>query len=419
MKTVKSKRYTLYRGNNMDALKKLKNESVDVLICDPPYGLSENPDMKAVLKCWLNDKDYKPKSGKGYLGLAWDNFVPGPLFWKEAFRVLKPGGWCLAFYGARTYDIGTLAMRLSGFEVRDCILWVYGLSSPRNQKISRFMDKRQGIDIDKHYSRKYGGKSYPQTVDGKKWDGWGTSLRPSCEPIAMCRKPLYKGSVVDNVLKYGVGALNIEASRIPLSLDGLNYDSKLSRNRTIPHLTIDGRQATKADIPLLNEAGRFPTHIIFDEDSGKILDSISPVEISRFFYNTKVSRREREFGTHGLPLKEDRRKSKDTSTVPMMLRLKWDGKKREEQIVANNHPNVKPIALMRYLVRLVAPKNAIVLDPFMGSGSTGCAAMLENCRFRGMEMDSNFFDIARSRVKAARQTVLDHPTTTHKGIWNG
>lgn len=407
MKRVKNKQYDLFRANNMEALAKLPDESVHVLISDVPYGMSGNPDSMAMLKAWSAGKDFKPKDKAGFAGEEWDAFVPQPSFWREAFRVLKPGGWCLSFFSMRTYDIGTLAMRVAGFEIHDQLLWMYGQTAPRSHRLDRSIDRRKGIDVKQFYSPTKG--KNPQTKKAKQWAGWGTSLRPSCDSIAMTRKPLYKGSVVDNVLKYGVGALNIEGCRIPLRLDGLSYDKKYVESRvSIGTLTGAKPDEGKKKLQVLSEDGRFPTNLIIDAETGFIMDAMNPeLEISRFFYHTKVGLLEREWGTEGLPAK---RIAADDSTNMLTLRKTIDGSQREDMFVKNHHRTVKPVSLMRYLVRLVAPRNAVVLDPFMGSGSTGIAAMLEGCRFVGMEMDKAYFKIARSRISHTVKTIQIHPT---------
>jgi DNA modification methylase len=411
MRKVKTKRYTLYRGDNRLALAQIKDASIDVLISDPPYGMSqEQPDARKMLKAWVNGRDYKPKAKKGFFGAEWDAFVPQVSFWKEANRVLKPGGWCLAFFSARTYDIGTMAIRLAGFQVHDCIQWIYGTSSPRNHRMDRAVDRKKGVDIKKHYTRM--GGNHPQTDEAKRWTGWGTNLRPCVELIALCRKPP-EGSIVENVLKYNIGALNIEAARVPLA-STYSYDSKQSKKRVIPLKTLEGKQLTDDNIPYLNENGRFPSHLILDPDSGKVLDSTTANEVSRFFYQPKVTQAERDWGTDGLAYKVT---SAVESTSPLMLRKGWEGQQKNHFLSRNNHPTVKPVALMRYLVRLVAPYGAKVLDPFMGSGSTGIATLLEGCRFVGMEMDKSYFKIARTRIAFTENIINNHPSEKMVGLF--
>ncbi|MDI5633267.1 site-specific DNA-methyltransferase, partial [Salmonella enterica subsp. enterica serovar Anatum] len=161
----------------------LADNSIDAVVTDPPYGLSKQPDMNEVLRHWLNGDDYV-HTGNGFMGKYWDSFVPGPSIWKEVFRVLKPGGHLLAFFGTRTYDLGTLAIRLAGFEIRDQIDWVYGSGFPKSLDVSKAMGDEQ-------------------------WQGWGTALKPAHEPICVARKPLV-GTVSENILQFGTGGMNID-----------------------------------------------------------------------------------------------------------------------------------------------------------------------------------------------------------------
>jgi len=169
----------------------LADDSIDAVVTDPPYGLSKEPDMMEVMRHWMNGDDYI-HSSKGFMGKTWDSFVPGPAIWKEVFRVLKPGGHLLAFFGSRTYDMGTLAIRLAGFEIRDQIMWVYGSGFPKSLDVS---------------------KAIQDADSAKQWDGWGTALKPANEPICVARKPLV-GTVATNVLTHGTGAINIDGCRI-------------------------------------------------------------------------------------------------------------------------------------------------------------------------------------------------------------
>lgn len=413
MKKVKTSKYTVYRSDNEKVLRQLKAESIHVLVSDPPYGLSTiQPNAVEMLKAWAKGKDYTGKATKGYFGADWDRTVPQPSFWREAYRVLKPGGWCLAFFSARTYDLGVLAIRMAGFNVHDCIQWVYGISSPKSHRMDRSIDRKLGVDINKHYARMTG--NHPQTDLAKQWSGWGTSLLPRVELIALCRKPT-DGTITENVMKHGVGALNIEASRIKLSSD-FAYDMKQAKKRIIPLKSLKNKKVKDNKRQALNENGRFPSHLIMDPESGRLFNQDSEsTEISRFFYQPKVTQAEREWGTEGLPIKKT---SATKSTTPLMMRKNWEGTQREDHASRNNHPTVKPIALMRYLIRLVAPYNTIVLDPFMGSGSTGIAALLEGCRFVGIEMDKGYFKIGESRIRYTQSIITDHPVEKMKLLFD-
>jgi len=227
-------------GNNIDLLKNYPDNYFDSVVTDPPYGLGKEPNAVELMKDWI-EYGYHEISGKGFMGKEWDAFVPQPIFWKEIYRVLKPGGHILAFYGTRTYDWGVVSMRFAGFEVRDCIQWLYGSGFPKSHNISKALDKMEGAYREVLGERKGMGTSgnvyvsnnenyiggnkgiykskiditAPTTDAAKLWDGWGTALKPANEPIVLARKPLEKGlSIAENILKWGVGGINIDASRI-------------------------------------------------------------------------------------------------------------------------------------------------------------------------------------------------------------
>lgn len=204
--------------------------SVDSIVCDPPYGLSKEPDMAEVLTHWLNGDDYE-HGGSGFMGKSWDSFVPGPSVWREAYRVLKPGGHLIAFFGTRTYDLGVLALRLAGFEVRDQLAWVFGSGFPKSHDVSKGIDKAAGAErkiVATAGRSKVGGgdicttgmaggeyfETAPATEAARQWQGWGTALKPAYEPIVLCRKPLSEPTVAANVLRWGTGALNIDGCRV-------------------------------------------------------------------------------------------------------------------------------------------------------------------------------------------------------------
>jgi site-specific DNA-methyltransferase (adenine-specific) len=216
-------------GNNIETLKSFPDNHFDSVVTDPPYGLGKEPDAIALLKDWA-EKGYHEIKGGGFMGKEWDAFVPQPLFWKEVYRVLKPGGHVLAFYGTRTYDWGVLAMRVAGFEVRDCIQWLYGSGFPKGLNISKAIDKHHGAErevvgkavagLTKGAMLQFVGEqeydvTAPATDDAKKFDGWNTALKPANEPIVLCRKPMEPGlTIAENVIKWGTGGINVDGCRV-------------------------------------------------------------------------------------------------------------------------------------------------------------------------------------------------------------
>lgn len=345
----------LLLGNCLETLKDLPDNSVDSVVTDPPYGLS-------------------------FMGKKWDYDVPSIEIWKEVLRVLKPGGHLLSFGGTRTYHRMVVAIEDAGFEIRDQLQWLYGSGFPKSHDISKAIDKAAGAEREligtKEGMTNLGslhddnwiaeGKvlsiTAPSTPEAKQWQGWGTALKPANEPIVLARKPLEHGhTIAQNVLKHGVGGLNIDATRIEgakpsvpqrdlKTIHGGNFGAGVGRGRT----------TEMSD----NSQGRWPANIILDEVAAEMLDEQSGDNVSRFFYVAKASKRERGEG--------------------------------------NVHPTVKPVKLMEYLIKLITPPDGIVLDPFMGSGTTGVAAKNLDFDFIGCEMSNEYMEIADKRINAKK-----------------
>ncbi len=342
-------------GDSIEELKKLDPCSVDAVVCDPPYGLGQTTpaQVSECLTAWARGEVWRPR-GSGFMGKEWDAWVPPPQLWKEVFRVLKQGGHLIAFAGSRTQDLMSISLRLAGFEVRDCIQWLYGSGFPKSHNIGKAVDK----------------------LEAKQWEGWGTALKPAYEPAILCRKPL-EGTVAQNVLKHGVGGINIDGCRI-------ETDEKLGRakagwgNKTLGA----DNYSNFNSIGITIEGGRWPSNVILDEE-------VEGGEWKRFFYCAKASRQEREQGLEG-------------------------GEQR-----ANIHPTVKPIDLMRYLCRLITPPQGVVLDPFMGSGSTGIGAGLEGFDFVGIEREQEYFEIAKARIEHWVSSPLTYDKPKPKEVEEG
>jgi len=388
-----TKEYMILKGDCLNRLKELPDNSIDSVVTDPPYGLSKEPDIVEVLTKWMNGEPYDHGHG-GFMGKSWDSFVPHPDIWREVFRVLKPGGHALVFAGTRTQDLMTIALRLAGFEVRDVIEWLYFSGFPKSMDVSKAFDKRAGAEREivgpyKYDNRRkegsgigfgdscygtYGrapkGETAPATELAKKWDGWGTALKPAHEPIIVARKPL-EGTVCDNVERWGTGAINVGGCRIG--------DDEIHSSGEVSNVwrEAEGRTDRQTPNPSVN-TGRFPANIVTIEPNafwskycnvGEPPENITPAELSK-----KASKRDRNSD--------------------------WRG---EEIALRNSHPTVKPIDLMAWLVRLVTPPGGTVLDPFAGSGSTLVAAKRESFGFIGIEREPEYVEIIEARTGEVAQ----------------
>src|SRR5690625_1122054 len=286
---------TVYHGDCIEVMRNMPDNSVDAIVTDPPYGLSNTtPDQVAetIVKWVSGDREYLP-TGKGFMGKAWDAFVPPVAVWDEAMRVLKPGGHILAFAGTRTMDLMTLGLRLAGFEIRDSVMWLYGSGFPKSHDVGKAIDKlagaeREVVGIQKRSASRpavadqSGGKAYrlngdtaitaPATDAAKQWDGWGTALKPAVEPIVAARKP-FKGTVAANVLEHGTGALNIDACRIETTED---IGSRPAPTKAEGWgMGGDGKHGWTP-----STSGRWPANVILDEHMAGVLDEQSGVSKS-------------------------------------------------------------------------------------------------------------------------------------------
>lgn len=372
----------IMHGDCLQVLHAFPSNMVDSVVTDPPYGLSREPNIREVLEKWLAGEDYTHRGG-GFMGKTWDSFVPGPSIWREVYRVLKPGSHALVFAGTRTQDLMTVSLRMAGFEIRDVIEWLYFSGFPKSLDVSKVFDKRAGAERKKGRLLYVNGKTaggerirqlaggaehyetFPATDLAKKWDGWGTALKPAHEPIIVARKPLI-GTVAENVEKYGTGALNIDRCRISLNGEkpppGSGKPAKtFDRNAIMP-----GRSGGNGG-NVTPEEGRFPANCVTTEPDAFFSKyfNITPPELSK------------------KALKKDRNSD-------------WCG---EEISATNRHPTVKPTDLMAWLVRLITPPGGIVLDPFVGSGSTCVAARREGFFFIGIEQELEYVEIARKRSR--------------------
>lgn len=443
--------YTLYQGKMQEVLDELPDNSIDSIVTDPPYCLS------SISKRCGSENAAPIQEGKdgsfrrltkGFMGKQWDNEIAMmPDTWKKAYRVLKRGGYLLAFGGTRTFHRIACAIEDAGFEIRDTIMWLYGSGFPKSLNIGLAIDKKMGCPDRGHriaVANRYhpdgtlepNGESLPKyeskTELGKQWQGWGTALKPAYEPIIVARKPI-EDSVVNNVLKYGVGGINIDECRV-----GDDYID----GGTMPKMTKDndgifkGRNAERLERE--GYYGRFPANIIHDgsdevcegmpdtkSEGGCVMKQsmfgLSQTEddynfhdqgsASRYFYSAKASKKDRD---EGLDIMQNVSGATITGRKEGSAGLVMENGKQNPYAGKaspnnkNTHPTVKPVELMQYLIRLVTPKNGTILDPFMGSGSTGKATMFENrernanYKFVGIEMTDEYLPIAKARIDYAK-----------------
>ena len=372
----------LLNGDCIEEMQKMIDEGVQVdsVVTDPPYEL-------------------------GFMGKSWDS--TGIAFqketWELAYQLLKPGGHLLAFSSSRTYHRMAVAIEDSGFEIRDQIMWLYGSGFPKSLNIGKTVDKKQGNDREVLGTKitnvgmqgnnfKRGSKSgeVEVTKGNSEWEGWGTALKPAHEPIVMARKPLSEKSIADNVLKHGTGGINIDGCRIETeeNLNGGAYAKNGNRGSLegdIRSGASEGMFQSKKTVgeDFVQPTGRYPANVMHDGIEE---------DWARYFYCPKVSRAERNVGLDDLP---------DVIHKTVFKKIyRTSVATKEVNPIKNNHPTVKPQELMKYLCRLVTPKNGTVLDPFMGSGSTGMAAKDEGFDFIGIEKEKEYFKIAEKRIKA-------------------
>ncbi len=475
--------FAVHLGDCLETLRRMPDASVDSLVCDPPYGLSREPDVAEVLRHWLAGDDYLHTSN-GFMGKAWDSFVPGPAIWREAFRVLKPGGHLVAFTSTRTEHLLGIALALAGFHRRDTLHWAYFQGFNHGSSVSKQMDRKRhdrdqilqvtawireardarglrNTDLNDAFGFRgmaghwtsaasqpaiptldqvprllevlgepevpeeirrllvelNGAKGEPGeawhqreivghrawsgpdardtrpgfaglaqkgeiagripiavtkggTAQSQLWDGWGTTLKPSIEPAILCRKPMI-GTVADNVARYGTGALNIGGCRFDRGdaawlgpqdePGGVTKCAWLARG-----VPCEGHPDERS------QSGR-TVHVA-------PIDDADARGAANLYHEPKATRRERERGIEHLP-----------PASPKGWR--------------NAHPTVKPVRLLRWLCRLVTPPGGGIVDPFMGSGSCGVAALLEGFRYDGCELEPGYVTLAEARIRHA----AEHP----------
>ena len=400
----------IYNEDCLEGMKLLDDNSIDNIVTDPPYEL-------------------------GFMGKKWDNtgIAYNIELWRECLRILKPGGHLLAFGGTRTYHRMACAIEDAGFEIRDQMQWIYGSGFPKSMDISKALDKKAGAEREvvgikpgheefagrktkghlefkdgtegfdrpwMHDDKKremYHMQTAPSTPEAKQWEGWGTALKPANEPIVVARKPLSEKTIVENVLKWGTGGINIDECRIPTedNLNGGRYsDNKGEITCNVYTPTINKRSKSDYNQP----TGRFPANVILDEEAGCMLDEQSGIsKSSGSGYNFETSNNDNPVRLTN-NIKSGLRFNDSGGASRFFYVAKASKKERGE---GNNHPTVKPVSLIKYLVTLVTPPDGVCLDPFMGSGTTAIACINTNRNFIGFELDKHYYDIAKERIQKA------------------
>jgi site-specific DNA-methyltransferase (adenine-specific) len=391
--------WEIRQGDCLGLLREMPAGSVDAVVCDPPYGLS-------------------------FMGKEWDHGVPGEPFWAEALRVAKPGAHLLAFGGTRTYHRLTCAVEDAGWEIRDCLSWLYGSGFPKSLDVSKAIDKAAGAEREVVGKREYADGTVgswrsstsdkyaqdewtqdesnrpkmdtaPATDAAREWSGWGTALKPAWEPVILARKPL-AGTVAANVLAHGTGALNVDGCRIEADGRPLRL---LDESRTVERGTYnaagDGSLSSSSRGMGTTNLGRWPANVLLDEDaaaaldeqSGETKDGAAGTRRAENNVYSPLGTRDTPWGTYG-----------GSGGASRFFYTAKAASGERHYAGRNGHPTVKPVDLMRWLCRLVTPPGGLVLDPFCGSGSTGVAALAEGFRFIGMEQDAEWCAVARRRI---------------------
>ena len=416
---------TLYCADCKDILPLLND--IDACVTDPPYGLS-------------------------FMGKAWDYDVPGTDIWTQVHDVLKPGAHLLSFFGSRTYHRGAIPIEDAGFEIRDQLMWIYGSGFPKSHNIGKAVDKLQGnerevvgknpnsrsAELQKKTVYESGFKDNAVITEGNsEWEGWGTALKPAHEPIIMARKP-FKGTVAENVLEHGAGGINIDECRV--ETEDIITNHSRGEESAVSKGKYGDSKAQETHQTEGQKLGRFPANVMHDGSeevqkifpqtkSGKMKQHIEGGEYnvygkmyprdvetigdegsaSRFFYCAKASKKDRDSGLDMIaekPMAWGNQAKAELKRGNVNFKAAGDSTKHNQvQMRKNSHPTVKPTELMQYLCRLVTPQGGVVLDPFMGSGSTGKAAMMCGFKFVGIELNEEYFDIACARLEAVQKNM--------------
>jgi len=438
---------TVYNGDCLEVMDTIDKCSVDSVVTDPPYHLTsivQRFGKEGSAPAQFGTDGAFARASKGFMGKEWDggDIAFQANTWRKCYELLKPGGHLIAFSGSRTYHRMACAIEDAGFEIRDQCIWLYGSGFPKSHNIGREIDKKQGNDRevvgevragknalgqDSGWNKHNNRTQIEVTKGSSEWEGWGTALKPAHEPMVLARKPLSDKSVADNVMQHGTGAINIDACRVGGQSEDTERKKVVRKARTTDGVWTDDNSGMKSEGSEFADAdprGRWPSNVMHDgsEQIQQIFPETTSTEVSRqrthkgiwtagelaedeqfmpaygdqgnasrYFYCAKTSKDERNSGLHG---RHQGQYSSDGRAKEIE-----NAYQRNKSVSANTHPTVKPVELMRYLVRLITPKGGVILDPFMGSGSTGMGAREEDFSFIGIEKESEYYEIAKARIK--------------------
>lgn len=428
---------TVLPGDCTEVLRTLEDNSVDSCVTDPPYALV------SIAKRFGSENAAPAKSdgptgvygraSAGFMGKQWDTGETAfhAEFWREVYRVLKPGGHVLSFGGTRTHHRLVCAIEDAGFEIRDTVMWVYGSGFPKSHDVSKGIDKAAGAerevigsklgqpgyslkanDTETHSRGAYGkytdaesecAITAPSTPEARQWQGWGTALKPAVEPICLARKPLSEGTIAANVLEHGTGAINVDGCRVDYQSETDQASAKPGGRATAKVGALAGgsqNDSARTEFKADNTKGRWPANLIHD-GSDEVIAAFPANAGGGDNRGRGNGSRPGGFGNIGSPNGSDEPCGALYSDSGSAARFFYCAKASKQERLGSKHPTVKPIKLVRYLVRLVTPPGGVVLDPFAGTGTTGQAALEEGFKAILIEREEEYLEDIRRRFGMA------------------